>query len=112
MVYGMNNNTNSYDYVAAKFLPVLKARTAVLLFNKYKLTQQSIAKMLGVSQAEISKYLNRQDFIPKSAIADIDDDDIEEFTKSMVINDEYNAQRIVCRICPKGVSNSCNIMIK
>ena len=110
MVFGMSSKKKSYDYVAAKFIPVVKSKAAMVLFNEYGLTQQSISKMLGVSQAEVSKYLSG-----KGARGDgikVSDRNIEAFAHSVVVKDEYNAQRIVCSICPKGASKSCRIMIK
>ncbi|MCL4404494.1 MAG: helix-turn-helix domain-containing protein [Candidatus Marsarchaeota archaeon] len=107
----MNNEENGYDYVAMKFIPIVKARTAWVLFSKYGLTQQAISKMVGVSQAEVSKYLNKRP-MPESDGIKIKDSDIESFAKSVLINDEYNAQRVICKICPKGVEKSCSIMIR
>ena len=106
----MTSKKESYDYVAAKFIPVVKSKAATVLFNEYGLTQQSISKMLGVSQAEVSKYLSGKG--AKNEDIEINDKDIEAFVQSIVIKDEYNAQRIVCKICPKGASKSCHIMIK
>ena len=82
----------------------------MVLFSEYGLTQQSISKMLGVSQAEVSKYLSGKG--TKDEGIKISDRDIEAFAQSIVIKDEYNAQKIVCGICPKGASKSCHIMIK
>ncbi|MEM0154477.1 MAG: helix-turn-helix domain-containing protein [Methanothrix sp.] len=106
----MTNKKDSYDYVATKFIPVVKSRAAMVLFNQYGLTQQSISKMLGVSQAEVSKYLSGKG--AKAGDIEINNKDIEAFAQSIVIKDEYNAQKIVCSICPKGASKSCSIMIK
>jgi predicted transcriptional regulator len=111
MVFGMIDNKNSYDYVAYKFIPQLKARAAMVLFNKYRLTQQNISKMLGVSQAEVSKYLKRGNSIGYSKIK-IKNKDIDAFAKSIIMKNEYDAQKAVCKICPKGSNKSCYIMIK
>jgi predicted transcriptional regulator len=110
MVFGMISKKESYDYVAAKFIPIVRSKAAMVLFSEYGLTQQSISKMLGVSQAEVSKYLSGKG--TKDEGIKISDRDIEAFAQSIVIKDEYNAQKIVCGICPKGASKSCHIMIK
>ncbi|MCL5680286.1 MAG: hypothetical protein M1465_03030 [Candidatus Marsarchaeota archaeon] len=107
----MTNKKTSYDYVADKFIPFIKAKTAAVLSSKYGLTQQSISKMLGVSQAEISKYLKRSDLGSYSAIK-IKKKDIDAFAKSVMMKNEYDAQKVICGICPKGANKSCYIMIK
>ena len=106
----MTSKKESYDYVAAKFIPIVRSKAAMVLFSEYGLTQQSISKMLGVSQAEVSKYLSGKG--AKDNGIRISDRDIEAFAHSIVIKDEYNAQKIVCGICPKGASKSCHIMIR
>lgn len=109
MVYGMIDK-DSYNYITEKFIPVIKSKAARILFNDYKITQQDISGLLGVSQAEISKYMNEK--IVSVENFKIKNKDMKSFVKSIVIKDEYNAQRIICKICPKGISKSCSIMIK
>ncbi|MEM0480981.1 MAG: hypothetical protein QXQ14_02245 [Candidatus Aenigmatarchaeota archaeon] len=45
------------EKVAFEFLPSIRALIARTLFEKYKLSQTQIAKILGVSQASVSYYI-------------------------------------------------------
>ncbi|MCL5404917.1 MAG: hypothetical protein M1125_03740 [Candidatus Marsarchaeota archaeon] len=102
---------SDYDYVLRKFLPEIKSRAADVLFHKYNMTQTKIASMLGISQAEVSKYISN----PKNFISNegkVSDKDINDFVRSIMLNDSYKAQKVVCRLCPRGEANECSIMIR
>jgi predicted transcriptional regulator len=50
---------NPYEMVSRSALPALRAMVARRLQENYQLTQQAVAKRLGVTQASISNYSRR-----------------------------------------------------
>lgn len=40
------------------YLPAMKCAIALELYNSHGITQEKIAKMLGITQAQVSKYLS------------------------------------------------------
>jgi uncharacterized protein len=48
-----------YEIVSKSALPALRAMVARRLQEKYSLTQQQVAKLLGVTQASISNYARK-----------------------------------------------------
>jgi predicted transcriptional regulator len=46
------------EKVAFEILPALRAEVAKILKEKYNLSQNEIAEILGISQASVSYYLN------------------------------------------------------
>ncbi len=101
----------SYGTVTNKFLPVLRGSAANLLASKYGITQSQIAKILGVTQAEVSKYLNNPEKFDAIKYS-IDPEGIDSFAKAIMKGDDYNSQRIMCKLCPKNTDKSCAIRIK
>ena len=75
--------------------------------KNYGLNQDRIAEMLGVSQAEISKYLSG--ISPKRKL-EIDENQVRKFVESRMVGDELESQRKLCAACPKGAETSCLIM--
>lgn len=55
----MSRLISPYEIVAKSALPALRAMVAKRLQEKYHLTQQQIAKCLGVTQASVSNYARK-----------------------------------------------------
>lgn len=95
--------------VMSTYLPTIRSRSARIMRDRYKMSQKSIAEALGVSQAEVSKYLNH--IQPKTEL-DVDNNVISKFIHYMISGQEEKAQKVVCAACPKGATLSCSLMIK
>ena len=59
METGMSRLISPYEIVAKSALPALRAMVARRLQDDYHLTQQKVAKRLGVTQASVSNYARR-----------------------------------------------------
>ncbi len=99
----------TYDSILKKYLPSLRCEAALMMKEGYNMSQKRIAKMLGVSQAEVSKYL--AGVRPKDK-SDIDENMVRKFVGSKVRGKEIAAQRAACSGCPKGAEATCLIMVK
>lgn len=101
-----------YESILKGFLPVLRSRIAVELNTRYGLKQTEIAALLEVTQAEVSKYLNGTQ--PKGGrfTMQLDDAEVKKMAKLVLERNDYEAQKVACRLCPKGSVSKCSIMIK
>ncbi|ASI14109.1 XRE family transcriptional regulator [Candidatus Mancarchaeum acidiphilum] len=98
-----------YEIFLKKFLPSFRSALAIKMNEKFNIKESDIAKELGVTQAEVSKYLNRLNVVSPSY--KIDDSDIESIAALMIAGDSANAQKQVCRICPVGSNVKCTFKI-
>ncbi len=55
----MSHLISPYEIVAKSALPALRAMVAKRLQEQYHMTQQQVAKCLGVTQASVSNYARR-----------------------------------------------------
>ncbi|MEM3781526.1 MAG: winged helix-turn-helix transcriptional regulator [Candidatus Micrarchaeaceae archaeon] len=49
-----------YESATEKYLPVVRFEIANVLKNKYRMKEQEIAERLGITQAAVSKYINKK----------------------------------------------------
>ena len=95
------------EIVVKKILPALKAQIVKELHDNYKLKQQEIAKILGITQPSVSIYLSGE----RGGIDDIlkDDKAKEEIAKLDEISEKIAKEKIserkimeeLCEICNK-----------
>ena len=99
-----------YEDVIKKFMPAVKAGIARELSKKHNMTQTEISGLLGVTQAEVSKYLSRmysqklkkfEKGIPESVVSSV--------AESLVGNREKEAQRKICALCYKNFGYGCSL---
>ncbi len=95
--------------VITTYLPTIRSMSARMMREKYKMDQKSIAAILGVSQAEVSKYLN---LIQPKIMLNVDSRVISRFIHYTMKEQHTNAQKVVCAACPKGAALSCSLMVK
>jgi hypothetical protein len=101
-----------YEIVLKEFLPLLKRDLAVVMSKEHGMRQEQIAKLLGVTQAEVSKYINGDQ--PKGIGIKVTytKKDLEKLIGMLMNEQHYESQKIVCKICPKGSVMECSLMIK
>ncbi len=101
-----------YESILKGFLPALRSRVAAELNVNYGLKQTEIAMLLEVTQAEVSKYLNGTQPKSGSFTMQLDDAEVKKMAKMVLEHNDYEAQRVACRLCPKGSASKCSIMVK
>ncbi len=99
-----------YEEVVKSFMPALRGSVARAMASRYGIKQVDIAALLGVTQAEISKYVNGKQ--PKANGVSFDQGEIDALIGQLIKRHSRAAQRIVCGMCPKGESMSCSLMVK
>jgi predicted transcriptional regulator len=100
----------NYERVIKRFKPAFRIKAARMMVKEYGIKQQQIAKMLGVSQAAVSKFLKSDP--NKYEEITIDSKSIKEFVEKMNNNDKRNAQKVVCAACQSNKKFDCTFMVK
>ncbi len=91
--------SSSYEIATRKIVPIVRSALVAELKTKYNKTEQEIARILGITQAAISKRINKTIEAPlKNEELVIDKKIIEDYTKKIVEGTE-TAQRCICSIC-------------
>ncbi len=102
-----------YENMVKEFLPALRAGAAKKLVGEYGVSQMEAARMLQTTQAAVSKYLNgRYSAKVKALESSFREGEVEEFVKDLMAGDEYDAQKIVCRMCSRGLSFECGLKVR
>lgn len=102
-----------YEAMLKDFLPALRASSAKILAGRYETGQGRTAELLGITQAAVSKYVNgKYSARVKELERGLPQGDVERFIEMLIKGDEYEAQRVVCRMCSRNLSFKCGLMIK
>lgn len=99
-----------YEEVVKGFMPALRGVVARAMANEYNIRQVEIASLIGVTQAEVSKYINGKQ--PKANRLKFDKGKIDALVGSLLKRHSRAAQKVVCSMCPKGSAHSCTLMAK
>lgn len=93
------------------FVPALRSYVARLMVNKYKISEQKTARFLGVSQAAVSKYINRvqsQEIINAEKM--INRKEAEKFVINVLSNKKKDARKSVCKLCQFYKKSDCLVL--
>ncbi len=102
-----------YENMVKEFLPALRASSARMMAEQYKISQEKIAELLETTQAAVSKYLNgKYSDKVKELEKTLNQNQVSEFVKTILDEKKYDAQRVVCSMCAKNLSFKCSLMIK
>ncbi|MGB9785697.1 MAG: transcriptional regulator [Infirmifilum sp.] len=87
------------EIIGKKVLPSIRGIIVRYMYEELGLTQIQIARLLGVSQSSISRYINQQrgKWTAMSASKDLEEK-IQEVTK-LLIDKKINREEILCEIC-------------
>ncbi len=102
---------SNYEKVYKIILPRLRERAARMMANERGRTQEDIARLLGVTQAAVSKYLNGNPDLKGNGIV-IKGDKLNEMVKSITDGREKEAQKRMCSICQDNVKFECRLIVK
>ncbi|MGI0134433.1 MAG: transcriptional regulator [Candidatus Micrarchaeaceae archaeon] len=100
----------SYEVVMKRFVPAFRSSAARMMINDYGLRQQQAAKILGTTQAAISKYLSEK--APKNKGIKIDQKQVREYIERMLKHHEHGGQKALCKMCQSNVKFDCAFMVK
>ncbi|MDE1868633.1 MAG: hypothetical protein KGH60_01560 [Candidatus Micrarchaeota archaeon] len=100
----------SYEDVMKKFMPAFRSSAAKMMVNDYGLRQQQAAKILGTTQAAVSKYLN--DKPAKGNGIKIDQAQVREYIERMLKHHDHSGQKALCKMCQSNVKFDCAFMVK
>lgn len=103
-----NTESNKNELNIEIILPSIRASATKIMTKKYKLTQQKIAALLGLTQAAVSKYINNKYSIKIKKIEDtLDKKTLSEFVKYKIKGQNKKAKQIICKFCKD--SDYCKI---
>src|SRR5271157_5581706 len=94
-----------YDKVLKKFMPAFKSSAANVMVKEYGMTQQRAAVLLGVTQAAISKYINKN--MKKHDDVKIDAKSVKAFVERISAKDLKGSQKLMCKMCQDNVRFEC-----
>ncbi len=96
----------AYDYV----VPAARASIAKALVKKYKMSEKDAARMLGVTQAAISKYVSSKYSQKIKEIENtIDPAAIESYVAKVVKGDGEQVGNCICHVCQTVNPFDCKI---
>lgn len=98
------------ESVSKDFLPALKLATAKKLLGK-GMTQMRIASVLGITQAQVSKYLSGR--VSKSITSKADSEEFHnkaERIASMLLADE-GVHNVTCDFCESVNHHKCYLRL-
>lgn len=101
---------DDYEGAMKKFMPAFKARAANMMIKEFGITQQRAAVLLGVTQAAISKYINKS--TKSQTSVKINEKDVKAFVEMVSRNDLKGGRRILCRMCQENAKYGCALMTK
>jgi len=100
------------EIVAFEMLPSIRAEVARILKEKYKLSQNEIAKILGVTQASISYYLNELRGRRRVEYKELNNL-CESLIKNLISAEEFRIKlnKIACEIANRmyKIEKPCNL---
>lgn len=91
---------NGYEKAADEVIPAARILIARQLRAKYNLTESNIARILGVAQAAVSKYLNGEcsDAV-EAATKEVDGSVINSHIASIASGDQKMLKQCICTLC-------------
>ncbi len=98
------------ESAAKSYLPAMKCAIALELYNSHGIKQERIAKMLGITQAQVSKYLSRR--ISSEVEATLGDSglarDAAAIARKLSKGNASSAEisRLVCKRCARLLEHS------
>ncbi|MGC8537697.1 MAG: transcriptional regulator [Candidatus Micrarchaeia archaeon] len=101
-----------YEDAIYTLIPYFRARTSVIMSSEYGIKQSSIASMLGITQAAVSKYLSGHNGAAKSLNMKDADKYIYGFIDSKISGDDKGAQKSLCLMCQAYKKFACNLMVR
>lgn len=99
-----------YDRTMKIFIPAFRLKAARMMVNEYGVKQAEAAKLLGTTQAAISKYLN--DNSDRFKNIKINQKSLRMFVESIKTGDEKKAHAILCGMCQSNKQFGCAFMVK
>lgn len=83
-------------------MPQFRRAAAKTMARSYGMKQQEIAKLLGTTQAAVSKYISSDD--PQTSISQ---KDVTSFIEYIRAGDIAGARQVICRLCKASDSLEC-----
>ncbi len=102
----MTSYIAAYDYI----VPAARASIAKALVKKHKMSEKDAAKMLGVTQAAISKYVSsKYSQKIKEIESKIDSAAIDSYVAKVVKGDVEQVGNCICHVCQTVNPFDCKI---
>ncbi len=102
----MTSYIAAYDYV----VPAARASIAKALVKKHNMSEKDAAKMLGVTQAAISKYVSsKYSQKIKDIEGRIDPNEIDGYVSKIVKGDDVQVGNCICHVCQMVNPFDCKI---
>ncbi|MCL5117564.1 MAG: hypothetical protein M1124_01920 [Candidatus Marsarchaeota archaeon] len=95
-----NYAVNNIKFEIEELLPAVRAGATKVMTNKYRLKQEEVAMLLGLTQAAVSKYINdKYSEKIKNIERGFDKKILDKLVRYMVMGDAGKARKTICKIC-------------
>jgi predicted transcriptional regulator len=92
--------TNGYEVASKEVVPAARLAIAKTLKERYNMTESSIADILGVAQAAVSKYVNDKcSASVEEMYKKIDRAKIDAYIDRIAKGDQAKLKQCICSIC-------------
>ncbi len=101
---------NGYERASKEIVPAARVVIARRLKEKYNMTETDIAKILGIAQAAVSKYLN-EDYskLVESTAHEINMDEIDRYIEKISKGDQIAVKKCICSVCNTMNDFDCSL---
>jgi predicted transcriptional regulator len=97
-----------YETATNETVPAIRSCIAKELVNKYRLSEDRVARLLGVAQPAISKYMNgRYSERVKGIETMINKELVDRYIKEIIEGRKKRVDACVCAICQSINSFNC-----
>src|SRR5437588_8033995 len=97
-----------YETATNEIVPAIRSYIAKELVNKHKMSEESVAKLLDVAQAAISKYLNgKYSERVKEIERTLNKDILEKYINEIVEGSKVHLNACICKLCQSVNSFDC-----
>ena len=97
--------TTNYEIAYGRIIPAFRRAVAREMSSHYHMTQQEIAKRLGITQAAVSKYLSSRKGAANST-------EVINFIEASIKGNHSASRGALCRACQTERKFDCAFMFK
>lgn len=91
---------NGYERASKEIVPAMRVVIARELKQKYNMTEDRIAEILGIAQAAVSKYLNGNYSETVDKIAGkVDMESVDKYIEQIASGNQKELKQCICTSC-------------
>ncbi|MDE1850419.1 MAG: helix-turn-helix domain-containing protein [Candidatus Micrarchaeota archaeon] len=98
-----------YEIATNEIIPAIRSHLAKELINKHKLSEDTVAGLLGVAQSAVSKYMNgKYSDKVKEIEAKLNTKIIDDYIEKIAGGNKQYVNACICRLCQSVNAFNCD----